>query len=48
VERVAELLEIIDYIDQKLEVYKKKYLKMKQKALKDIERKKLEIDSKLN
>lgn len=29
VERVAELLEIIDYIDKKLEIYKKKYLKMK-------------------
>lgn len=37
------MLEIIDYIDKKLEVYKKRYLKMKQKALREIERKKEEI-----
>lgn len=29
IESVADLLEIIDYIDKKLEVYKKKYLKFK-------------------
>ena len=39
VESVAELLEIIDYIDKKLEVYKKKYLKMKEKAIKNIQKK---------
>ncbi len=29
IEAVAELLDIIDYIDKKLEAYKKKYLKFK-------------------
>lgn len=43
IESVAELLEIIDYIDKKLEAYKKKYLKFKQKMIKDIERKKEKI-----
>lgn len=33
---VADLLEILDYIDKKLESYKKKYLKLKQKVLKDL------------
>ena len=37
---VTELLEVIDYIDNKLEAYKKRYLKLKQKALKEIELKK--------
>lgn len=37
-EEVASLLEIIDYIDKKLEQYKKKYLKLKEKALKQIAR----------
>jgi len=36
VERVAELLEVIDFIDTKLELYKKRYLKLKSKALMDI------------
>lgn len=39
IEAVAELLEIIDYIDKKLGIYKKKYLKMKDKKIKEIERK---------
>lgn len=29
IDSVAELLDIIDYIDKKLEAYKKKYLKFK-------------------
>jgi len=37
---VAELLDIIDYIDKKLESYKKKYLKFKSKKLRDIEKRK--------
>ena len=36
---MTELLEIIDFIDTKLEAYKKKYLKLKQKAIRDIEKK---------
>jgi hypothetical protein len=40
IESVAELLEIIDYIDGKLESYKKKYLKLKNKTLKELENKK--------
>ena len=32
----TNLLEIIDYIDKKLEAYKKKYLRFKQKVIKDI------------
>jgi hypothetical protein len=36
---VTELLEIIDYIDSKLEGYKKRYLKLKTNALKDIQKK---------
>ena len=39
IENVADLLEIIDYIDKKLEAYKKKYLKFKQKVIKDIQKK---------
>ena len=37
---VPELLEIVDYIDNKLGAYKKKYLKFKEKAIKDIEKRK--------
>ena len=37
IEGVTELLEIIDFIDNRLESYKKKYLKLKKKALKDID-----------
>ena len=33
---VTELLEIIDYIDTKLEAYKKRYLKLKERALHEI------------
>ena len=33
IESVVSLLEIIDFIDKKLEIFKKKYLKMKQKAI---------------
>lgn len=43
IERVADLLEIIDYIDQKMGQYKKKYLKMKEKALKAIQKQTQEI-----
>ena len=39
IQGVTELLEIIDFIDTKLEAYKKKYLKLKQKAIRDIEKK---------
>jgi hypothetical protein len=41
---VTELLEIIDYIDRKLEAYKKKYLKLKQRALKEIEKKRSRLE----
>lgn len=41
---VTELLEIIDYIDKKLEAYKKKYLKLKQRALKEIEKKRTRLE----
>lgn len=41
---MAELLQIIDYIDSKLEAYKKKYLKLKSRALKDIEKKRSKLD----
>jgi hypothetical protein len=34
VDCVVELLEVIDYIDKKLEMYKKRYLKFKEKAIK--------------
>lgn len=34
IESVASLLEMIDFIDKKLELFKKKYLKLKQKAIK--------------
>ena len=44
IESVAELLEIIDYIDKKLEAYKKKYLRFKQKVIKDIQRKQKKIE----
>jgi len=40
---VTELLGVIDFIDSKLEDYKAKYLKLKQKALKDIEKKKKKL-----
>ncbi|CDW84727.1 tom1-like protein 2-like [Stylonychia lemnae] len=43
IESVAELLDIIDYIDKKLESYKKKYLKYKSKKLREIEKKKQKI-----
>jgi len=36
IESVAELLDIIDYVDKKLEAYKKKYLKFKNKVIKDL------------
>lgn len=42
---VTELLEIIDYIDSKLEAYKKRYLKLKERALRDIQKKKSKIES---
>jgi hypothetical protein len=42
-ESVAELLEIIDFIDKKLESYKKKYLKFKSKKLRDLENRKQKI-----
>jgi hypothetical protein len=44
IESVAELLQIIDYIDTKLESYKKRYLKLKNKTLKELEKKKKRID----
>ena len=34
VEHVVEYLDIIDYIDKRLETYKKKYLKLKEKTIK--------------
>lgn len=37
IDGVTALLEIIDFIDIRLESYKKKYLKLKKKALKDID-----------
>lgn len=40
IEYVADLLEILDYIDSKLEEFKKKYLKLKDKVIRRIERKK--------
>lgn len=43
IEGVTELLTVIDFIDTKLEAYKKRYLKLKQKALNDIERKKSKL-----
>ena len=36
IESVADLLEIIDFIDTKLGTYKKKYLRYKDKKLKDL------------
>jgi hypothetical protein len=42
---VTELLEIIDYIDTKLEAYKKRYLKLKERALREIEKKKSKIEA---
>jgi hypothetical protein len=39
VDSVAELLEVIDYIDRKLESYKAKYLKLKTKKIKEIQKK---------
>lgn len=44
IESVAELLSIIDYIDTKLEAYKKQYLKLKNKTLKEIQKKKNKMD----
>ena len=44
IEYVAELLEILDYIDSKLEDFKKKYLKLKDKVIKRMERKKQKIE----
>lgn len=41
---VTELLEIIDYIDTKLEAYKKRYLKLKQRAIREIEKKKSKLE----
>ena len=38
------MLEIIDYIDTKLEGYKKTYLKLKQKALKEIDKKRSKLE----
>ena len=44
IESVAELLEIIDYIDKKLESYKKKYLKLKQKRINELDKKKKKFE----
>ena len=44
-EAVAELLDILDYIDKKLESYKRKYLKLKQKTLKDLQRRKEQMEA---
>ena len=44
IESVAELLSIIDYIDTKLEAYKKQYLKLKNKTLREIQKKKNKMD----
>lgn len=46
IEGVTDLLTIIDYIDSKLEAYKKKYLKLKNKALRDIEKRKQKLEGK--
>jgi hypothetical protein len=35
---VVSLLEILDFIDNKLETYKKKYLKLKGKVLRDLDK----------
>jgi hypothetical protein len=43
---VTTMLEIIDYIDSKLEAYKKMYLKLKQKALKEIDKKRSKLEDK--
>lgn len=43
-DQVTELLEVLDYIDKRLETYKKRYLKFKSKALKDIEIRKKKIE----
>ena len=43
IQHVTELLEIIDFIDRRLEAYKKRYLKFKAKALRDIEKRKKKI-----
>ncbi len=39
IEAVSEMLEVIDFIDNKLESYKKKYLKLKEKKQNDKSRK---------
>ena len=44
IEYVAELLEILDFIDSKLEDFKKTYLKFKEKVIRRMERKKQKID----
>lgn len=44
IDSVVGLLEILDYIDKKLETYKKKYLKLKGKVLSDIEKQKLKLE----
>lgn len=44
IQGVTEMLEIIDYIDTKLEGYKKTYLKLKQKALKEIDKKRSKLE----
>lgn len=41
---VADLLEIIDYIDTKLGKYKKKYLKFKERKLKELKKQKAKFD----
>jgi len=39
IEGVSTMLDVLDYIDKKLEAYKRRYLKFKEKAIKDLERK---------
>jgi hypothetical protein len=46
IQGVTTMLEIIDYIDSKLEAYKKMYLKLKQKALKEIDKKRSKLEEK--
>jgi hypothetical protein len=41
---VVSLLEILDFIDNKLETYKKKYLKLKGKVLRDLDKQSSKLD----
>ena len=45
IEAVAELLEILDFIDKKLGAYKKKYLKLKQKTLRELQKRKEQMEA---